>query len=122
MKIASFLFLAALACGCKKSDSCTAAIDHSMELSKGDMSKRPGMDDKTLAKLHDLGIQHCRDDKWPDEATSCMIDAKTEKDAQACYGKLSADQQQKMNDAMMAAVKGAAPADVTPSQAPKSSP
>ena len=102
----SFVLAAALALaagGCKKKgDDCARAIDHSMELAKADMQKMPGMDDKTMARMHDLGVERCRADQWPAEAIRCMQDAKTEADAQACYGKLSAEQQQKMNQAAMA--------------------
>jgi len=114
MKKILFVLLA-LAAGCKKKGGdCTAAIDHSMELSKADMSKMPGMDDKMMAKLKDVAVSHCKDDKWPAEALKCMTDAKTESDAQACYGKLSQDQQQKMNQAMMDAMKSAMPAAPPP--------
>jgi len=114
MKKILFVLLA-LAAGCKKKGGdCTAAIDHSMELSKADMSKMPGMDDKMMGKLKDVAVSHCKDDKWPAEALKCMTDAKTESDAQACYGKLSQDQQQKMNQAMMDAMKSAMPAAPPP--------
>jgi hypothetical protein len=89
------------ATGCKKKGDCTAAINHSMDLAKADMQKMPGMDDKIVDKLKSIGVQHCTDDKWPAEVLTCMNDAKTETDAQACYSKLSKDQQDKMNGAMM---------------------
>src|SRR4051794_26909460 len=103
----SFVLVAALslaAFGCKKKGGadCDGAINHSMELSKADMSKMPGVDDKMIQKMKDVGIQHCKDDKWPADATKCMVDAKAMADAQACYGKLSADQRDKMNKAAMA--------------------
>lgn len=92
--------------GCKKGDSagpdCGKAIDHSMELSKSEMAKMPGVDDKMLAKMKDLGLQHCNDDKWSADARKCMVDAKTMTDSQACYGKLSKEQQDGMNTAAMA--------------------
>ena len=106
MKNLSFVFIAALsvaAVGCKKKGGdadCAAAINHSMELSKSDMQKM-GTDDKMMAKMADLGIQHCKDDKWPADATKCMTDAKTMQDAQACYSKLTSDQRDKMNKAAM---------------------
>lgn len=109
----SLVFVAALslaAFGCKKKGGdCASAINHSMELSKADMSKMPGMDDKMLGKLKDLGVQHCKDDKWSDDAIKCMNDAKAEADAKACYSKLSNDQQEKMNKAMMDAMTASAP-------------
>jgi hypothetical protein len=87
--------------GCKKSGGdCAKAIAHSMELSKADMAKM-GVDDKMMAQMASLGVQHCKDDKWPDEAITCMLDAKAIADAQACYGKLSQDQRDKMNKAAM---------------------
>lgn len=104
----SFILVGALAIGgvgCKKKAAdgadCAKAIDHSMELSKADMSKMPGMDDKMMAKMRDVGVQHCNDDKWPEEARKCMVDAKTMADAQGCYGKLTQDQRDKMNKAAM---------------------
>jgi len=107
MKNISILFVAALsfaAVGCKKKGGgadCTKAINNSMAVSKADMAKMPGMDDKMMQKMTDVGIQHCKDDKWPDDAVKCMSDAKTEADAQSCYGKLSKEQQDKMNKAAM---------------------
>jgi hypothetical protein len=106
MKNLTLLFVAALsfaAFGCKKKGGdCDKAIANSMEVSKADMAKMPGVDDKMLAKMHDLGVQHCKDDKWPEDAVKCMTDAKTETDGQACYGKLAPEQQDKMNKATIA--------------------
>lgn len=96
------MFVAALsvaAFGCKKKNGdCTKAIANSMEVAKASMV---GVDKTMLAKMQDLAIKSCQDDKWPDEAIACMTDAKTETTAQACYGKLSAEQQAKMNKAAM---------------------
>jgi hypothetical protein len=91
------------AAGCKKKGGadCQKAIDHSMELSKPMMEKMPGMDDATMQKMKDLGLQHCKDDKWSDEAVKCMIDAKSMEEAQGCYQKLSKEQRQSMNKAAM---------------------
>jgi hypothetical protein len=90
------------AVGCKKKGGdCTAAINHSMDLGKDDMKKMSGADDKMVDKLKELGIQHCTDDKWPDDVIACMTDAKTEADSQGCYGKLTKAQQDKMQTAMM---------------------
>jgi hypothetical protein len=116
MKAISFTFLAALsiaALGCKKGGDCDKAIDHSMELSKADM-KAPGMDDKIMHKLKDLGVQHCKDDKWPADVVSCMTDAKTETDSKGCYDKLSPEQQKKMNEAMMKVMMEAMPMPTAP--------
>ena len=93
------------AVGCKKKGAgggadCAQAINHSMELSKAEMQKM-GTDNAMMKKLVDLGIQRCTEDKWPDAAVKCMVDAKTMSDAQACYGKLSQEQQDKMNKAAM---------------------
>ncbi len=101
--IVSALALAAFGCK-KKGGDCAAAINHSMELSKEAMSKMPGNDDKLMKQMAEIGIQHCNDDKWPAEAITCMTDAKAMADAQACYGKLSADQRDKMQRAAMAAM------------------
>lgn len=102
--------------GCKKGGAsapdCGKAIDHSMELSKGEMAKMPGVDDKMLAKMRDLGLQHCKDDKWSAEARRCMVDAKTMTDSQACYGKLTKEQQDGMNAAAMALAPDAPPTHV----------
>jgi hypothetical protein len=106
MKKISFVFAAALAfaaTGCKKKGAdCGQAIANSMELSKADMAKMPGVDDKMMAKMRDLGVEHCTADKWSDDAIKCMSDAKTMADAQGCYGKLSAEQRDKMNKAAAA--------------------
>jgi hypothetical protein len=111
MKNFTFVFVAALALaavGCKKKGGdCAGAIDHSMELSKDSMSKMPGMDDKMISKLKDIAVQHCQEDKWPDEVMKCMSDAKAEADDQACYTKLTKEQQDKMNKAMMETVMNA---------------
>ena len=104
-----FMFVAALsfaAVGCKKKPAegggdCTKAINNSMALSKAEMEKTPGMDAAMMQKMADLGVQHCKDDKWSAEAIKCMTDAKAMADAQACYGKLTQEQQDKMNKAAM---------------------
>jgi hypothetical protein len=117
MKNFSIVFVMAMslaAFGCKKKGGdCAAAIDHSMDLSKADMEKMPGGKDM-MAKMHDIGVQHCKDDKWSDDAVKCMNDAKAEADAQTCYGKLTADQRDKMNKAAMAAMQAAAPTPPPP--------
>ena len=77
---------------------CDKAIAHSMEVGKASL---PADDAKMMAKLHDMGVKHCVDDKWPEPVVKCMLDAKTEADGQACYGKLTPDQQKKMNDDAM---------------------
>src|SRR4051812_42987633 len=101
----SFLFVAALslaAFGCKKKGGgdCDKAIAKSMEVSKADMQKM-GVDDKMMAKMSDLAVKHCKDDKWSDEALACMTNAKSETEAQGCYDKLTPDQREKMNKAAM---------------------
>lgn len=108
MKNLPVLFVAALSLlplGCKKKGGesgadCAKAVSHSMELSKAEMAKM-GTDDKMMQKLVDLGVQRCKEDKWSADATKCMVDAKTMADAQGCYGKLTAEQQEKMNKAAM---------------------
>ena len=106
MKKFSIVFVAALslgAFGCKKKGAdCDKAIANSMEVSKADMAKMPGVDDAMMQKMKDLGVQHCKDDKWPDDALKCMTDAKTQSEAQGCYGKMTPEQQDKMTKAMMA--------------------
>ncbi|HEX4453511.1 MAG TPA: hypothetical protein VH143_21720 [Kofleriaceae bacterium] len=124
MKTISLVVAAALsltAFGCKKGggSDCTKAIDHSMELSKAAMEKS-GIDAKVLEKMKGIGLQHCTDDKWSEEVTKCMVDAKTEKDSGACYTKLSSDQQDKMNKAAMALMT--ASAAPTPAPAPATPP
>ena len=102
MFIAALVFAAA---GCKKKSGagtdCEKAIDRSMELSRADMAKMPGVDDKVMQKMKELGLQHCKDDTWPSDVLQCMADAKTEAESQACYGKLTKEQQDKMNQAAM---------------------
>lgn len=95
MKNISLVLLLACAAMCcnKGGPDCAQAIDHSMELAKGDL---PAGD---VHKLRDLAVHHCTEDKWPVEALQCMVDAKSEPDAQACYGKLTPEQQGKMNSA-----------------------
>jgi hypothetical protein len=113
MKRISFVFVAAVACaavGCKKADyDCAKAIDKSMEVSKADLEQMPGMDAKTMGKMKEMGLQHCKDDKWSEDVLKCMAEAKTEADAQACYGKLSPAQQEKMNKAAMEMAKPSGP-------------
>jgi len=111
MKTLSFVFISALAVaalGCKKKSEtsasaggdCAKAINHSMELSKAEMEKM-GTDAAMMQKMVDVGIKRCNEDKWPADAIKCMTDAKTMADAQTCYGKLSKEQQDKMNKAAM---------------------
>jgi hypothetical protein len=117
----SVALLALAGVGCKKKGGggdCAGAIDHSMELSKADMAKMPGMDDKAMGKMKGIAVQHCQDDKWPEEAVKCMADAKDEKESQGCYNKLSKDQQEKMMNAMMESMKppGGAPSAPAPAR------
>src|SRR5436305_205948 len=107
-KLTMILVAVLATAGCKKTGpgastasakpDCGKAIANSMALSKADMQKM-GADDAAIAKMQQLGVQHCTDDKWPDVAVTCMIDAKTEQDAQGCYGKLSPEQRDSMNKA-----------------------
>ena len=106
MQKISIALLAALslaAVGCKKDGGaaggdCAKAIDHSLALSKDSLQKM-GTDAAILGKMRDLGVKRCTEDKWAADVTTCMTDAKTMDDSQACYGKLSADQSEKMNKA-----------------------
>ncbi len=113
MKSISLAFVAVLALttsGCKKKGGdCGAAINHSMELSKAEMAKQPGTDEAMMKKMSDLGLQHCKDDKWGDDAIKCMVDAKAMTDSQACFGKLTKDQQDNMMKAAMALAPAPAP-------------
>lgn len=81
--------------------TCAEAINHSMELSKDDMAKMPGFDAKMIDKMRELGTKRCDEDKWSGDALKCMVDAKTMADSQGCYGKLTPEQQEKMNKAAM---------------------
>ncbi len=118
MKKISIVVIAALslaAFGCKKKSAgsgsgsgavggggdCSAAIANSMEVSKAEMTKMPGVDDNALAKMRDLAVKHCTDDKWSDDVIKCMVGAKTQAEAQGCYGKLTPEQQDTMNKAMI---------------------
>jgi len=127
MKKLALVLLAALpfAVGCKKGGAdCDAAINHSMELSK-DMMKSMGNDDATMAKMKEAGIQHCKDDKWSDDAVKCMIDAKAMTDAQACYGKLTKEQRDNMKNAtkdMRPAAPATPPAATPPAGSAGSAP
>jgi len=112
MKKLSVVFVAALsvaAFGCKKkggeaaSPDCGAAVAHSSDLSKETM-KKLGTDDKTMQKMVEIGIQRCKEDKWPADAVKCMVDAQTMSGAQACYDKLTQDQRDKMNKAAQEAM------------------
>ncbi len=103
MKQISIVFaMVALGCGPKggatptatSGPDCEQAITNGLELSKAAM---PDVDDKMRAKMHDLGVKNCQDDKWSADAVKCMVDAKSQADAQGCYGKLTPDQQAKMN-------------------------
>jgi hypothetical protein len=107
MKKLSLVLVAALvfaaAAGCKKKSNggdCAGAVHHSMDLSKADMEKM-GTDAKMMQKMVDIGIQHCKDDKWSADALKCMTSAMTMSDAQGCYTKLTPEQQSKMNKAAM---------------------
>jgi len=102
MKKTSIVFVASLslaAFGCKqKGGDCTKAIANSMEVSKASMA---GVDKTLVAKMRDLAVKNCQDDKWSGEAITCMTDAKSEAEAQGCYSKLTADQRAKMNKGAM---------------------
>ena len=120
----SFILVGVLAvagAGCKKKAGggadCDQAINHSMDMSKADMAKM-GVDDKMMGKMKDLGIQHCKDDKWSDEAVKCMVDAKNMSESQACYGKLTQEQRDKMNKAAMELAPAPTPTEGAGSGAP----
>jgi hypothetical protein len=109
LSIVVVLALAAVACGKKDAPAaapvaagpdCGKAIANSLEVSRATMTKL-GVDAKTLDKMRDLGVQHCKDDKWPADAIQCMADAKTEANAQGCYGKMAPEMVEKMNKAAM---------------------
>ncbi len=114
----SIVFVAALslaAFGCKKKGGdCDKAINNMMEVSKADMSKMPGMDDKMMDKMKGIAMQHCKDDKWPDDVMKCMSDAKAMADADACTKKMPKDMNDKMSKDMMAAMTGGAGAAPPP--------
>ena len=101
------LFVAALSLltfGCKKkkaadaTNDCTAAVSRSMALSKTEMEKM-GTTAADMEKMTGLGVRRCTEDKWSADTIKCMVDAKTMADSQACYGKLTPEQQDKMNQA-----------------------
>ncbi|HUS27296.1 MAG TPA: hypothetical protein VMZ53_02275 [Kofleriaceae bacterium] len=123
MKKLSLVLLAVLslaAIGCKSkagAGDCGAAVNHSMDLSKADM-KKMGTDDKTMAKMVEVGVTRCKEDKWSADAIKCMTNAATMSDAQGCYSKLTADQQKKMNEAAMAVVMPSAPTGTGDGSAP----
>src|SRR2546430_10261185 len=104
MKKISIVFVAALslaALGCKKKGGggdCAAAMDHAMEVGKGDMAKQPGMDDKKMAEMKAMMVNHCTTDKWGDDVLKCYMDAKDSAGLQPCMTKLKKEQ----SDALMA--------------------
>jgi hypothetical protein len=102
--LAAALSVAAFGCKKKSGADCGKAITNSMAVSKADMSKMPGVDDKMMAKMTEIGMQRCKEDKWADDVVRCMSDAKTQVDAQACYGKMTAEQRAKMEKAVMETV------------------
>jgi len=114
----SIVFVAALslaAFGCKKKGGdCDKAINNMMEVSKAEMSKMPGMDDKMMDKMKGIAMQHCKDDKWPDDVLKCLSDAKAMGDADTCTKKMPKDMQDKMSKDMMAAMTGGAGAAPPP--------
>jgi hypothetical protein len=89
--------LAAFGCK-KKSADCDSAINNMMEVSKADLSKVPGMDDKMMDKMKGIAMQHCKDDKWPEDALKCMKEAKSNADAKKCQGMLPKELDKKMMD------------------------
>ncbi|HEV7554149.1 MAG TPA: hypothetical protein VGO00_01775 [Kofleriaceae bacterium] len=103
MKKMSIMFVAALALaagGCSKKGGadCSKAIANGMEVGKATL---PTSDEKMMTKLREVGVKRCHEDKWSDDVIKCMIDAKTEAEGQSCYGKLTPEQQSKMNNAAM---------------------
>ncbi len=99
---------------------CAAALDHAMTLEKDEMKKEmPSMTDDQIAKLRDVAVKQCKEDKWDDTALHCFADGKTAPDVDKCDEKLTKDQKDKFNKAMEAAMStvmaagsgsGAAPA------------
>jgi hypothetical protein len=99
--LAAALSVAAVGCKKKTGADCGKAITNSMAVSKADIAATPGVDDKVMAKMAEIGMQRCKEDKWGDDVVRCMSDAKTKVDAQGCYAKMSAEQRDKMNMAAM---------------------
>jgi hypothetical protein len=99
--LAAALSVAAVGCKKKTGADCGKAITNSMAVSKADIAATPGVDDKVMAKMAEIGMQRCKEDKWGDDVVRCMSDAKTKVDAQGCYAKMSAEQRDKMNKAAM---------------------
>jgi len=96
--VVAALSLAAGGCSKKGGADCSKAIANGMEVGKATL---PTSDEKMMTKLREVGVKRCQEDKWSDEVLKCMIDAKTEAEGQSCYGKLTPDQQSKMNTAAM---------------------
>ena len=96
--VVAALSLAAGACSKKGGADCSKAVANGMEVGKANL---PASDEKAMAKLRDIGVKRCQEDKWSDDVLKCMVEAKTEADGQGCYGKLTPDQQTKMNTAAM---------------------
>jgi len=103
------LSLATIGCKAKGGADCDRAIRHSMELSKDAMAKM-GVDSALMQKMTDVGIRRCKEDQWTAAVTTCMSNAMTMTDAQACYGKMTQEQQDTMNAAAMELSTPPAPA------------
>jgi hypothetical protein len=55
-------------------------------------------------KMADMLVKHCKDDKWSADVVKCGNEAKDPK--KECMGKLTAEQQKKLEDDMMKAMGG----------------
>lgn len=97
--LAALVTLAA-ACGKDAATADCGAVGTAM--SKG-MKKLP---DDARARLVPAVVDACKRDAWSAEATSCFGNARSDKDAKACVGKLSGAQATTLQAAIQAAAAG----------------
>ena len=84
----------------KPGPDCAAALEHAMQVSKGEMA---AMDAATVARIKQASLARCIEDRWSAEALACLGGARTGSDLGACEGKQTAEQRDKLAKAIAAA-------------------
>lgn len=107
-------------CGGKKGADCEKAVNNLIDVTKPDLLKSmPGVDDATVAKMKNMGVARCKEDKWSDDAVKCLAQASASGDVQTCQSKMPSDLVQKFSLAILslnpspAPTRSPAPTDVT---------
>lgn len=88
-------------CGGKKGADCEKAVNNLMDVTKPDLLKTMRVDDATMAKMKDVGVARCKEDKWSNDAVKCLAQASSNTDVQTCQSKMPSELVQKFSLAIL---------------------